>query len=86
MGGGLGATRPTRHVVLVVDRVALVFAWPESGVPEAVITMSLLDRATVERAMMSICSAHHVDEPRRSGCAVAKSNPTRPVTLLVRRR
>jgi hypothetical protein len=39
------------------DRVALVLAWPEIGFPEAVITMSLPGRATVERATMSIWQA-----------------------------
>jgi hypothetical protein len=57
----LGTSGPAYRGVFrlppMFDRVALVLAWPEIGFPEAVITMPLPDRATVERATMSIWQA-----------------------------
>lgn len=50
-------TRTTVRFPPVFDRVSVVLAWPEIGFPETVLDLALPDRATVDRAYVSVWDA-----------------------------
>ncbi|WP_447007717.1 hypothetical protein ACRAKI_15130 [Saccharothrix isguenensis] len=63
-GGESGPTyRSLFRLPPAFGEVTLVFAWPEIGFPESVVTVPLPDRATVERATTSIWEAPVAAEP-----------------------
>ncbi|GAA1303810.1 hypothetical protein [Saccharothrix xinjiangensis] len=63
------------------DEVSLVFAWPEIGFPETVVTLPLPDRDTVERGAASIWDAPVAAVPTTAGFADREARRVEPVAV-----